>query len=136
MKNIGSFKPEKYQSAKTKGVFKKPLYTELEDGIYEVHEKEKLYVTSLSFEQEPEYGEGENAGSISQYPLEDILDKFYCHVTDFYEMLNLETSSTCYLEFGSSDVNDIKNLRSIIGKHVYNKENEQDGKAYVDLVIE
>lgn len=74
----------------------------MEHGIYECKQEDKfLYVTSLSFEQEPEYEEGESAEEISQYPLEDILDKFYCHITDFYEKLNVSGSRICYLEFAA-----------------------------------
>ena len=34
------------------------------------------------------------------------------------------------------DLDDIKKLRSITGKHAYNQEYEKDGKTYVKLVIE
>lgn len=34
------------------------------------------------------------------------------------------------------DIEDIQNLRNIIGKHVYNKEYEKDGNVYIKLVIE
>ena len=130
MKNIKSYEAEKYTTAKTGGLFKKPLYAPIEEGIYQMQDDEGLYVTSLSFEQEPELGED------SQYPLDDVLDKFYCHVSDFYEELSTTDSTTCYLEFASPDVDDVRKLRSIIGKHVYNKEREEGGQTYVDLVIE
>ena len=89
-------------------------------------------ITSLSFEQEPELGEGEDAGYISQYPLEDILDKFLVHVSDFYEDLNKEGLVMCYQEFASPKLENIESLREIIGKHVYNK--EEDGR--IKLIIE
>ncbi|MBQ9068033.1 MAG: hypothetical protein IJ131_03080 [Eggerthellaceae bacterium] len=130
MKNIKPYEAEKYATAKTGGLFKKPLYALVEEGIYQMQDGERLYVTSLSFERELELGED------SQYPLEDVLDKFYCHVSDFYEELNDTDSATCYLEFAASDLEDVRSLRGIIGKHVYNQENERDGKVYVDLVIE
>lgn len=129
MKNIQNFNAEKYVTADG--------YQELEQGVYEYRrEGQTLYVTSLLFEQEPEYEEGTSAEEISQYPLEDLLDKFYCHISDFYEKLNLSDSNICYLEFAAMDMEDIKNLRGIIGKHVYNQEYEEDGKTYVKLVIE
>lgn len=129
MKNINNYDAEKYNSQK---------YLKIEEGIYEYtdDDDEKLYVTSLSFEQEPEFEEGEFADYISQYPLEDILDKFYCHISDFYDELNVSDSKICYQEFASPDVEDIKNLRGIIGKHVYNKEVEEDGNNYIKLIIE
>jgi hypothetical protein len=120
MKNIENYRAEKYDS---------PMYVEEEPDIYSF---ESEYVTSLSFEQEPELGEGSSAADISQYPLEDLLDKYYAYVSDFYEELNTADSQTCYLEFSASDIEEIRELRTIIGKHVYNKENGD----YVDLAIE
>lgn len=55
---------------------------------------------------------------------------------DFYEDLNVSVSKTCYLEFAAMDKDDIRNLRSIIGKHVYNADSEEGGCTYVKLVIE
>lgn len=136
MKEIKNFNAQKYLqidvSLQERGSYKK-----VEEYVYEwTKDDETLYVTSLSFVQEPEWGEGEYADAISQYPLEDLLDKFYCHISDFYEELNLPDSRICYLEFASSDLEDIKKLRGIIGKHVYNQEYEEGGKVYVKLVIE
>lgn len=125
MKEIKNYHAGKYDTT---------AYKMLEDGIYETMDEddEALYVTSLSFVQEPELSEGENAANISNYPLEDILDKFYCHISDFYVDLNREDSVVCYQEFASPELVDVQNLRSIIGKHVYNKE-EGD---IVKLIIE
>ena len=115
----------------------KTNYHLVEEGIYEfVGGSSKLYVTSLSFVQEPEYGEAKYASDISQYPLEDILDKYYCHITDFYEDLNTDESRICYLEFASEDKKDIIKLREIIGKHVYNEEVEENDTTVVKLMIE
>lgn len=136
MKEIKNFSAQKY-TQKDLSLSENRAYKEIEQGIYEwKQEDEILYVTSLSFVQEPEFEEGEYADAISQYPLEDILDKFYCHVCDFYDELNVSDSKICYLEFASPRIEDIKNLRSIIGKHVYNKDRETDGKIYADLIIE
>lgn len=124
MKNIKNYNAEKYN---------KENYEKIEEGIYKLKSKlNDLYVTSLTFIQEPELGEGENASYISQYPLEDILDKFSVHVQDFYDELNKETSQVCYQEFGSPYLENIQKLRSIIGKHVYNKVVDK----YVKLIIE
>lgn len=124
MKNIENFNSAKYENDK---------YTKVEEGIYKLENDGKvIYVTSLSFIQEPELDEGDNASYISQVPLEDILDEFYCYISDFYEELNTKDSEICYQEFASDDLEDVKNLRTIIGKHVYSK--EVDG--YSELVIE
>ena len=125
MKEIRDYQPQKYKD-ETK-------YRKIEDGIYEYREDEEvLYVTSLSFEQEVEYGEGEFAHEICQYPLENVLDEFSCHISDFYEDINLADSKICYLEFASAEEGDIRSLRNIIGKHVYNKTVEEG----IILVIE
>lgn len=133
MKNIQNYEAPKYNESKGA----EPQYRKIDEGIYECREEDEiLYVSSLSFEQEEEYEEGGSAADISQYPLEDILDRFYCHISDFYEELNHESSAVCYLEFASGCEEDVRNLRSIIGKHVYNQEYEENGQIYVRLVIE
>lgn len=125
MKQIENYAAEKYKNSE---------YEQIEEGIYKIldEDEEELFVTSLSFVQEPELKEGSSAADISNYPLEDILDRFYCHVSDFYAEKNTADNSTCYLEFGSPELVDVINLRSIIGKHVYNRE---EGER-VELVIE
>lgn len=124
MKEISNYHAAKYSS---------PQYTMVEDGIYETEDNgEKVYVTSLSFVQEPELGEGENAACISQYPLEEILDNFMCYVSDFYPDLNTADSQVCYQEFASTDIEDLQELRTIIGKHAYEKEVGR----YTELAIE
>ena len=130
MKNIKIYRPEKYDSDK---------YEEIKENIYKTYDSflnQDAYVTSLSFEQEPEYEEGSDSGNISQYPLEDILDKFYVAVEDFYTELNDGSSNVCYLEFTGSSVEDIEKLLQIVGKHVYNGNVEKDGKTYITLLIE
>lgn len=111
-------------------------YKLIEDNIYETIDEdddgERIFVTSLMFVQEPELDEGDSADNISQYPLEDILDEFLVYVSDFYSDLNTEDSQICYLEFAAPKLEDVQNLRSVIGKHVYNK---QVGE-YVKLIIE
>ena len=130
MKNIKNYNAEKYQAS---GLLGKSEYKKIDDGIYE--NKRNIYVTSLSFVQEPQYGEGESSKNISQYPLEDILDKYYCYISDFYEDLNSKESKECFLEFASGNLEDIKKLREIIGKHVYNRETTKNGKDIVELII-
>lgn len=130
MKNI-----QKYQSPK----YQEDSYKKLESGIYETTDKDGhiIYVVSFSFTQEPSLGEGENAKHISQYPLEDILDTYNCYISDFYEDKNLETSSTCYLEFASSHENNILNLLDLLGKHVYNQQVDNIVKLKIeDKIVE
>ncbi len=92
----------------------------------------EIYVTSIVFEPEPEFDENEPAEEISQYPLEDILEKFFCYVSDDYTEENEKDPVNSYIEFASEDMEDIRNILTIVGKHVYNKDNGE----YVDLIIE
>ena len=123
MKNFQNYTPEKYAS---------PAYRLVEEGIYRTakpknmlfgfpNESKEHYVTSLSFEMEPE-SFGEEGGcprDITQIPFENILDDFYVYVTDFYDALNAESDRTCYQQFGSDKIENIRNLRTLIGKRFY-----------------
>lgn len=117
----------------------KKYYKDIEDeeniifkNMYEDRE-ETVYVTSIVFEPEPELNENQPSDKyVSQYPLEDILDKFGCYCGDNYEKENEEDPANSYVEFVSDNIEKIENLLTIIGKHVYNK---IDGE-YVKLIIE
>lgn len=116
MKNISIYEADKYNTAS---------YEKVKDNIYKTFDdfmRQDCYVTSLMFEQEPEYGEGSSSKDISQYPLEDILDKYCVAVQDFYEKLNDGNSNKCVLEFSGGDITDIENLLGIVGKHIYNEQ--------------
>ena len=92
-----------------------------------------VYVTSIVFEPEPELDENEPFDPlVSQYPLDDILDKYRTYCFDGYEAENASDHENSYVEFASEDVEDIRNLLEIIGKHVYNRE---EGN-YIKLIIE
>lgn len=98
-----------------------------------ITEKHTIFVTSISFIQEPEYGENNPSDKfISQYPLEDVLDKFECSINDTYYEQNENDSEKSYVEIASDNIGNLRKLLSIIGKHVYIKE---DGK-YANLIIE
>ena len=130
MKNITIYTPTKYNTDK---------YTKVKDNIYKTYDnfmKQDSFVTSLSFEQEPEYGEGESSADISQYPLEDILDRYYVAIEDFYGEINDGSSNVCVYEFSGSSIEDIEKLLELVGKHVYNKTVENGGEAYTVLEIE
>lgn len=124
MKQIQSYASEKYTF---------PSYTRIAEGIYA---KENIFTTSLCFLQEPELGEGTSAADISQYPLEDILDRYLVYISDFYPELNVPNSQLCYLEFASPCLNDIRQLRGLIGKHVYNQTKGSADGSTVNLIIE
>jgi hypothetical protein len=124
MKDIKAFCADKYNTS---------AYSDMGNDIYK---GPKGYVISLSFQQEPEAGEGCTGADISQYPLEDILEKFLVHVSDFYPELNTVTSTVCVLEFCSPDIQHLVALRGLIGKHVFNKTIIENEQRYVQLMIE
>ena len=118
MTHFRNYTPEKYSG---------PDYEKIEEGIYRtkdpynVVKSGMVYVTSLSFQMEPErYGEEEaTPWDIPQLPFEDLLDEYMVFVTDFYEDLNRTSQVTCYQEFGSTGIEEIRELRTIIGKRFY-----------------
>ena len=124
MKNISAFKASKYSTNE---------YELLEDDIYRCGD---VCVITLQFQQEPEMDEGTSSADISQYPLEDILDRFNVHISDFYDSENKCAKVNCRLEFASRKIENIRNLKSIIGKRVYNKVVTKNGDDFVELVIE
>lgn len=133
MKNFQNFTPQKYMTSD---------FQKISDGIYKTkspYDYNDIFVTSLTFEMEPEcYGE-ENASpsNLTQIPIEGILDEFNLFVTDFYEQLNQSSEIICYQEFGSLDLEDIKNLRTLIGKRFYAVPyTGEDGEEYYNMVIE
>lgn len=115
----------------------RPEYSEhdqLENNIYKISlgslsfmEDMAVYTITLSFELEPELGELDD----TQYPEEDILDKFKVIVRDKIQVPTDENPIMIH-EYSSNDLNDIQNLASIIGKRVYNSD---DGDT-IALVIE
>lgn len=133
MKNFQNFTPKKYMTSD---------FQKISDGIYKTnspYDSNDIFVTSLTFEMEPEcYGE-ENVSpsNLTQIPIEGILDEFNLFVTDFYEQLNQSSEIICYQEFGSLDLEDIKNLRTLIGKRFYAVPyTGEDGEEYYNMVIE
>lgn len=124
MKNIQYYNASKYADTQ---------YEKREHGIFKMDGE---FYVSLSFIQEPELDEGSDSTYISQYPLEDVLDKFLVYVSDFYDAENEKGQDVCVLEFASSNEEHIVKLLSIIGKHVYNKIVMEDGEEAVTLIIE
>lgn len=132
MKNFNHYEAEKYSGSG---------YEKVEEGIYRTkapYGNGEIYVTSLSFELETEcYGEEDGTPQyIPQVPFEDLLDKFGVYVTDFYEALNADSKSICYQEFGAGALEDIKNLRTVIGKRFYAVPYEEDGEEYYKTELE
>lgn len=121
MKNITIYESPKYKSGK---------YVPVGNGIYN---QEETWFVSLSFEQEPDLGEGTSPQDISQYPLEDLLDQFSVYVSDFYEAENAASDRLCYLEFAGDSESDILKFCNIIGKHVFEQCNADGTEQLVIL---
>ncbi|MCW4468133.1 hypothetical protein OGH69_04075 [Flavobacterium sp. MFBS3-15] len=120
MKNIQLAQLDKYGG--------NPNYEHIEGNIYKDLE-ENHYVFALSYELEDEED--------SQYPLEDILDEFYLHVSDFIDEDSYYESRNVTLELGGKLDNVRQAISAIIGKRVYNQEfDDEEGVTRVRLVIE
>lgn len=134
MKNFQNFTPEKYSQ---------PGFQKIEEGIYRTkspYNKDNIFVTSLTFEMEPEcYGEEDaSPQNLTQVPIEGILDEFSVFVTDFYESQNNASETTCYQEFGSHHLDALQKLRTLIGKRFYAVPyiDEEDGDEYYNMHME
>ena len=120
MKNIRLETLDKYEGNSKFEFVEGNIYKDLE---------EDYYVFALSYELEEEED--------SQYPLEDILDEFLLHVSDFIDEDRFDTSSEVTLELGGSLKNVKEAIAGIIGKRFYNEEFEDaEGVLRVKLVIE
>lgn len=133
MKNFANYKAARYSGVN---------FTEVEEGIYYTADpfgsKDDFYVTSLTFELEPDrYGEEDGSPRcLPQVPIEGLLDEFNVFVTNFYEDLNDASETVCYQEFGAFDLEDIQRLRTLIGKKFYAEPYEKNGKEYYKMVTE
>ncbi len=124
MKNFRNYDAEKYSDTS--------VYEKVEECIYKTKDEfdttQFIYVTSIAFTYEEELGELEDA----QYPMEDILDEFLCYVSDSYSEIILDGDDDVH-EFASSHIENVQNIRTLIGKRAYNQETE-DGR--IDLIVE
>ena len=121
MKNIKSIVLDKYKDNVVFDRINEHIYKQRSNGNYRI---------ALTCELE----EGENI----QYPLEDLLDKYYVNCTDYFEekkinnlwMLSFEIEGS--LDIEEEDYANIMSVSKIIGKRVYNKEND----GLICLIIE
>lgn len=94
---------------------------EFDENVYiDCPNEGTTYVVSFVFESEPELGENRpDEMYLSQDPLEGILDKFNLMVNDFYYYENERDKVNSYVEVGSTDIERVRKVLSIVGKHVY-----------------
>jgi hypothetical protein len=113
-------------------------FEKVKEGIYKAlyHYENNIvvsgnYVTTLSFTLEVKFKETKNR----QYPLEDILDKFLAHVSEYIQ--NEEDNPIMIVELCTQNwLDNMEELVQIVGKHVYYKKVLKEGKPYIELVIE
>lgn len=121
MKNIKAIVLEKYNDSMRYRKVNENVYKNLSDGNFRI---------TISCELEKDED--------SQYPLEDILDKYYVNCTDYYGEKNNGTIKSIIFELEGSlndnedNYDNIMELSKIIGKRVYNKEEN----GYIKLIIE
>ncbi len=101
-------------------------YKNIGNGIFQ-DVKDESYKLVLTCELE----EGED----TQYPLEDLLDKYQLYVADFLEEIE-RPKNIMNLVF-EGELKDLEEVSTIIGKRVYNKSIVgENGEESVELVIE
>jgi hypothetical protein len=122
MKNISLEKCQKHENSE--------LYEFVENGIYKDlnDEDDAKYRMTISYELESD-------DSSNQYPLEDVLDKYYLHVSSSVASENNAESNEFKLELGG-DLDDIKKAKEIIGKRIFNRDFLDEGQVRVKLMIE
>ncbi|CEN50797.1 conserved hypothetical protein [Capnocytophaga canimorsus] len=123
MKNITLLELKKYDNF---------LYEEVEKGVYKDLDDldETSYRIALSFELEE--------GETFQYPLEDILDKYFLYVSDFLDDKSLKGEKHSIIKvILAGELENIQSVKKIIGKRVSNQIlTKEDGKDYEILKIE
>lgn len=128
MKNIQLISLEKYNDSSK--------FEKVTGGIYKAlcnyeNVEKDWYVTAFSFTLEEDLNENEDR----QYPLEDIMTKFYAHVSEVIQ--DEKDNPVMKLELCTQEwLDEMKELIKIVDKHVYNREIVEDGKTYIELVIE
>lgn len=101
----------------------------VENGIYEDlgDSEDTKFRMTISFQLEDDADE--------QYPMEDILDKYLIHVSDFFE--DEEQAPNHYKHELAGDLSALQCAKEIIGKKIYNQDfRDDEGVVRVNLVIE
>jgi hypothetical protein len=120
MKNFRIIEVENLKNSTRYELIEDHIYNDLkDDGGFSTHR------IAMTMELE----DGEN----NQYPLEDLLDKYYVHVEEFLESQN--ENEPRYIFGGELD--DIQKFKSLIGKRAFNENFiDEEGQTRVKLTIE
>lgn len=121
MSNISIFKCFKHENSIN--------YEFIEEGVYKDLNDDDPAKFRIAISYELETNEDK------QYPLEDILNKYFLHVEDFLEDDNDSESNLFKLELGG-ELENVIEAKEIIGKRVFNREKIEAGKILIELVVE
>lgn len=126
MKIIKALKLDKYDDSVRYKQHKEFIYKDVTGGV-----GGKMGITSGPVYCVTLYAELEDDED-TQYPLEDILDKYYVNCTDVMEEREEADKRIFIFEIEGEDEEAIKSIADLVGKRVYNYE---DGD-YIKLGIE
>ena len=126
MKIIKALQLDKYKDSVRYAQYDEFVYKDSTGGV-----GGKMGITSGSVYCVTLYAELED-GEDTQYPLEDILDKYYVNCTEVMEEKEEAGKRIFIFEVEGEDAETIKTIAGLVGKRVFNYE---DG-AYIKLGIE
>lgn len=126
MKIVKALKLDKYSNSERYTQYDGFIYRDVIGGVGGKMgmKSEPIYCVALYTELE----DGEN----TQYPLEDILDKYYVNCTEEIEEKEEDGKHIFMFEVESEDVGNITTIVGLVGRRVYNY---QEGN-YIKLGIE
>lgn len=127
MKIIRALKLDKYDDYKRYAQQEGFIYKDVTGGV-----GGKMGITSAPVYCVTLYAELENVEEDTQYPLEDILDKYYVNCTEIMEEKEESGKRIFIFEVEGEDIEAIKSIANLVGKRVYNY---KDGD-YIKLGIE
>ncbi len=127
MKIIKALKLDKYNDSARYTPYEGFIYKDATGGV-----GGKMGITSGSVYCVTLYAELEDDEEDTQYPLEDLLDKYLVNCTEVMEEKEEAGKRIFIFEIEGTDENSVKQIADLVGKRVYNYE---DGD-YVKLGIE
>ncbi len=127
MKIIKALKLDKYNDSARYTPYEGFIYKDATGGV-----GGNMGITSGSVYCVTLYAELEDDEEDTQYPLEDLLDKYLVNCTEVMEEKEEAGKRIFIFEIEGTDENSVKQIADLVGKRVYNY---QDGE-YIKLGIE